>query len=99
MRSLDASFLIDLLRGDPAAVEKADALDRAGERMSIAAPALAEVLVGAYYKGGADLTRTLETLASLDVPNPVSLALESAAILDDATIASRLEAIARRADR
>ena len=67
MRCLDASFVIDLLRGDPDAVRKARSFDAAGERTSVAAPALAEILSGAYYKGGPDLTRTLETLASVEV--------------------------------
>ncbi len=38
-------------------------------------------------------------LASLDIPNPVSRALESAAILDDQTILARLEAMAGRQGR
>ena len=67
MRCLDASFLIDLLRGNPDAIRKATSLDAAGERTSVAAPALAEILSGAYYKGGPDLTHTLETLASVHV--------------------------------
>jgi 2-oxoisovalerate dehydrogenase E1 component len=46
-----------------------------------------------------DLDGPPAALASLDVPNPVSRALESAAMLDDETIAARLEAIAARADR
>jgi predicted nucleic acid-binding protein len=67
MRCLDASFIIDLLRGDSDAVRKANSFDAAGERTSVAAPALAEILSGAYYTGGPELTRTLETLASVEV--------------------------------
>lgn len=67
MRCLDASFLIDLLRGDPDAVRKATSMEATGERTSVASPALAEILCGAYFKGGSDLTRTLETLASAEV--------------------------------
>jgi predicted nucleic acid-binding protein len=67
VRCLDSSFVIDLVKGEAGAAAKARALDDAHEKPSIAAPALAEVLQGAYYKGGAILAKTLELLASLDV--------------------------------
>jgi predicted nucleic acid-binding protein len=67
MRCLDTSFLIDLLKGLPAAAEKARAMDAVGERLSVPAPVLTEVLRGAYFKGGKELHETLELMASLDV--------------------------------
>ena len=67
MRCLDSSFLIDLLHDDRAAVQKAEELRASGERLSIPAPALAEVLIGAHFQGGASLRKTMEVLAGLDV--------------------------------
>lgn len=67
MRCLDASFVIDLVRGEAAAVRKAKALEESGERLSIASPAVAEVLLGAYFKGGAVLTETMALVSSLEV--------------------------------
>ncbi len=67
MRCLDASFVIDLVKGDASAVRKAKALDDASERLAIPAPALAEVLVGAYFRGGPVLRKTLELLTGLEI--------------------------------
>ena len=67
MRCLDAAFLIDLLRKDGGAVLKAKEWDEIGEGLSVAAPALAEVLRGAYFRGGDDLRATVELVANLDV--------------------------------
>ena len=58
MVSLDSSFLIDLLLGKPAAIEKAADLDRRSEPRWISAPAASEVLLGGYYVGGPYLERT-----------------------------------------
>lgn len=63
--SLDTSFLIDLRRGDPAAVAKAKALEEAGELRCISAPVAAELLVGAHRFGGAQLERTRDLVRSL----------------------------------
>jgi predicted nucleic acid-binding protein len=67
MRCLDASYLIDLVKGEPDAVAKARTLDEASEEVYIAAPALTEVLQGAYFKGGSTLRETLDILASATV--------------------------------
>ena len=67
MRCLDTSFLIDLVKGVPSAADKARAMDAAGERLSVAAPVVTEILRGAYFRGGKELKQTLELLASLDV--------------------------------
>ncbi len=63
--SLDSSFLIDLLSGEPSAVTKAADLDRRGEPKRITPAAAAEVLAGAYYVGGAYLDRTRTLIDAL----------------------------------
>lgn len=65
MVSLDSPFLIDLLAGKPAAVDKGLEIDRTGEPRWICAPVAAEVLVGGYYLGGAYLERTRTLIESL----------------------------------
>lgn len=67
MRCFDSTFLIDYARGDTRAVEKVRELLEVGERLSIPAVAAAEVLVGAHYRGGRELSRTLEFLERLEV--------------------------------
>lgn len=67
MRCLDATFLVDVLKGLPAARRKAEVFKESGERLSVAAPALAEILIGAYYRGGSLLRETLELASALDV--------------------------------
>jgi len=67
MRCLDASFVVDLLAGDPAAARKAAELEVSGERLSISVPAMAEVLMGAHFAGGGYLRKTLELMAGLEV--------------------------------
>jgi len=67
VRCLDATFLIDLVRGDPGARERAEEWDRTGEPLSIAAPALAEVLQGAYFRGGPSLRVLLDRLSGVEV--------------------------------
>ena len=58
MVSLDSSFLIDLLAGEPRAVARAAELDRASEPRFLTSPAASEVLIGGYRLGGAYLERT-----------------------------------------
>ena len=67
MRCLDASFLIDVIKGVPAAAQKAMAMDASGERLSVPAPVLTEVLRGGYFRGGKELRDTLELLAGMEV--------------------------------
>ena len=63
--SLDTTFLVDLRRGDSAAVAKAKALEEAGEPRCVTAPVAAELLIGANRFGGASLERTRLLLGSL----------------------------------
>jgi len=63
--SLETTFLIDLLRKDPRAVARAQALEASGEPKCVTAPAAAEILIGAYLRGGQAPDRARELLASL----------------------------------
>lgn len=65
MASLETTFLVDLLRGDPEAVALGKALEDAGEPKCAAPPAVAELLVGAHWIGGEELERAQELADSL----------------------------------
>ncbi len=67
MRCLDSSFLLDLVKGVPAAAQKARVMDASGERLSVSAPGVTEVLRGAYFKGGKELKDTLELIAGFEI--------------------------------
>lgn len=67
MRAVDATYPIDLLRGLPGAVAKSKALAAADEFVVIPAPALAEVLAGSHFAGGALLKETLDLVAEFEV--------------------------------
>lgn len=67
VRCLDSTFLIDLLRGDEAAAAKMREIEALGEGVSLPAPCLAEILLGAHFKGGDLLRDTLDVVARLDV--------------------------------
>jgi tRNA(fMet)-specific endonuclease VapC len=63
--SLDSTFLIDLLRGDPGAQDRLRELERSREPRCVTPPAAAEVLVGANRGEGAFLEAAEGLLASL----------------------------------
>lgn len=65
MVSLETTFLIDLLSGEAEAVKRARELEVQAETTCVTPPAAAEVLIGAYYVGGAELARAQELLESL----------------------------------
>lgn len=78
---MDTSFVIDLLRGDPGALEKAERIEEDQGAAVIAAPALAEVMLGAYLAGGTRLKRALQILESFAVTDTnAAVALEAASI-------------------
>ncbi len=85
MRCLDSSFVVDLLAGEPPALRKAAELEGSGERLSIAVPAMAEVLMGAHYQGGSYLRKALELLAGLDI-----LTADGAVAVDAGTLGAEL---------
>lgn len=75
MKCLDATFCIDLSKGVPEALAKAQELAKSGERLAIPAPALTEFLVGAFHLGGHRLSQALELasdLEVLDVTEPIA---------------------------
>lgn len=65
MASLDSTFLIDILRRVPSAVEHLDRLEASREPRFITPPAAAEVMVGAHVLGGRSLRIAEEMLGSL----------------------------------
>ncbi len=67
VRTLDTSFLIDVLRGHSGAVAKAGVLDADGETLTLPAPVLAEFLDGAHFAGGKYLAKALQLVAGRDV--------------------------------
>lgn len=81
MYALDSTFVVDLVRGDAGARAKAARMEELGEVAAITAPALAEVMLGAYFVGGAKLKRTLQILESATVTETdAGVALEAARI-------------------
>lgn len=85
MRCLDATFLVDYSRGKPAAVERVRELTEMGEDLATPAVAMTEVLIGANYRGGRQLARTLEFLESLAVlPFDITVAAEAGRMGADA---------------
>ncbi len=67
MRCFDSTFLIDFVRGEGRARQRVVELLTTGERLATPSVAAAEVLVGAHYRGGRELARTLEFLEHLDL--------------------------------
>jgi predicted nucleic acid-binding protein len=67
VRTLDTSFLIDVLRGHRGAAAKAATFDSEQEIITIPAPVLAEFLDGAYLAGGTYLTKAMQLVAGRDV--------------------------------
>jgi predicted nucleic acid-binding protein len=75
MKCVDSTFCIDLSKGSPGALAKAEELSKTGERLAIPAPALTEFLVGAFHQGGRRLAQALEYISELevlDVTEPIS---------------------------
>ncbi len=66
-RCADASFLIDVTRGDPGAAEKIREMQLAGEPLRSPAPAVAELLLGAILRGGEVERMTLRFAADIEV--------------------------------
>ncbi|HYM40451.1 MAG TPA: PIN domain-containing protein [Thermoplasmata archaeon] len=79
MRCLDATYLIDYLEGQAAAVAKVQQWTAASERLATPAPAAAETLLGAYYEGGSALRDALGLMETLEVlPIDATVATEAA---------------------
>lgn len=67
MHCLDSGFIVDYSRQDPGAREKLKELEEAGSKLAVPSVALAEILVGANFKGGMTLVRTLRFLEFVHV--------------------------------
>jgi predicted nucleic acid-binding protein len=66
-RSLDTSFVIDVLRGHRGAAAQAELLDSGSEVVILPAPDLAGFLDGAYCAGGTYVTKARQKMAGRDV--------------------------------
>jgi tRNA(fMet)-specific endonuclease VapC len=81
IRCADATFLIDVTRGDPGAAETLREMRIAGEPLRSPAPAVAELLLGAHLLGGSVARKTLEFAADVEVlPIDYAVASEAARI-------------------
>lgn len=81
MRCVDTTFCVDLSKGVPAAVARAEELDRNHERLGIPAPAFAEFLIGGFAKGGHRLESAIDLVSRMEVlPVDEEVALEAARI-------------------
>ncbi len=67
MRAVDSTFPIDVMKAHAGAKARVGSLVESEELVAIPAPALAEVLVGAYFKGGALLESTVSLLNQFEV--------------------------------
>lgn len=65
MVSLDACFLIDLLKGDPTALALAAKLEASGDPICVTPPAAVEVLSGGVHAGPKPLARARDLIDSL----------------------------------
>lgn len=78
---LDTSFLVDFLRGDRAAVERARALEGGHERRYVPAPAAYELLEGAMIRGQSHLAKAVALLDAVDlVPTDMRVAADAARV-------------------
>jgi predicted nucleic acid-binding protein len=78
MRCFDSTFLVDYVRGKSPAVDRVRALVAANERLTTPAVSAAELLVGAHFRGGRELARSLEFLEELEVlPCDLAVAAEA----------------------
>lgn len=67
MRCVDSTFCFDLLGNEPGARRRSEELDASSEHLTIAAPALLEVLEAGYRRGGKYLLRVREMLGRFEV--------------------------------
>lgn len=78
---LDTSFLVDFLRGDPAAVARARQFEELQERRHVPAPAAYELLESALVRGERHLARAVALLDAMDIlPTDLRVASDAARI-------------------
>lgn len=84
MRCLDSTFLIDLLRAEPSAVNRAREIDQENDQVATPALCVAELLRGALLGNRRELHRTEELLSQVEVlPLDFDTAREAAQIAAD----------------
>jgi predicted nucleic acid-binding protein len=92
---LDTTFLIDVLRGDPVALDRLDAMEAAHEPQRIAAPTVFELWRGIAMSDKPDEEkREVEEVLRSSVTSP----LDFEAAVRGGEIDERLEAEGKRAD-
>ena len=84
-RCADASFLIDVSRGDIGAATKLREMAQSGESLRSPAPAVAELLLGAYLHRGKAQTEAISLAEEIET---IPIGFEAAA--EAARIAARL---------
>lgn len=67
MRCVDSTFCFDLLQNEPGARRRSEEIDASSEHLTIAAPALLEVLEAGYRLGGKYLLRVREMVGRFEV--------------------------------
>lgn len=78
-RCADATFLIDVVRGDPGASEKTHEMRATGEALRSPSPAVAELLLGALWHAGKAKRATLEFAREIEtLPIDFDAAAEAA---------------------
>lgn len=83
-RCAAASFLIDVLRSDPGAVQLLREMQLAGESLRVQAPAVAEVLLGALLHKGAARSEPIALAEEIEtIPTDYLVAAEAAQITSE----------------
>jgi tRNA(fMet)-specific endonuclease VapC len=67
MAVVDSTFLIDVSKKRPSAVQLLHELEERGEGLEAPAPVLTEVMVGAYLRGGPYAQRTQSMMRTIDI--------------------------------
>jgi predicted nucleic acid-binding protein len=76
MKCLESSVCVDLANGVPVTMAKAEELSALEERLERPAPALTEMLVGAFAQGGRRTAQALEFVSELElveITEPISV--------------------------
>lgn len=80
-RCADATFLIDVMRGDPGASETIHEMRATGEALRSPSPAVAELLLGAFWHAGRARRQALEFAREIEtLPIDFDAAAEAARI-------------------
>ena len=92
MVCLETTFIVDMLRGDPAAARKIEEFRSAGETITVASPTIVEILGNAYRNKNLRERREMEafckevTVLPLDVESAVIAAKIDAGLIEAGNI-------------